>query len=75
MHALTCHGRVAAGQNTTFFIAKPSEKLSDLPRHPFEMEAPELCVVCNQDTGDDPNLLVCERVRAVPRPVSRAADI
>ncbi|GJE93212.1 RCC1/BLIP-II protein [Phanerochaete sordida] len=53
--------QVAAGQNTTFFIAKPSEKLSDLPRHPFEMEAPELCVVCNQDTGDDPNLLVCER--------------
>ena len=55
------HTRVAAGQNTTFFLAKPSDKLSDLPRHPLDMEAPELCVVCKQDTGDDDSLLECEK--------------
>lgn len=55
--------RVAAGQNTTYFLAKPSEKLSDFPRHPLDMEAPEQCVVCNQDTGDDDSLLECEKVR------------
>lgn len=54
---------MAAGQNTTFFIAKPGEKLSDMPRHPYDMEAPELCVICNLDTGDDGSLLECEKVR------------
>lgn len=54
--------RVAAGQNTTFFLVKPNEKYSDLPRHPIEMEPPELCVECNQDTGNDDSLLECEKV-------------
>lgn len=57
---------VAAGQNTAFMIARPSEKLSDLPRHPYDMEAPEQCVVCNTDTGDDGSLLECEKVRHDP---------
>lgn len=53
--------QVAAGQNTTFFIARPSDKLSDLPRHPEDMMAPDLCVVCDRDEGDENSLLVCER--------------
>ncbi|KAH8104111.1 RCC1/BLIP-II [Cristinia sonorae] len=53
--------QVSAAQNTTFFLAEPSEKLSDLPRHPLEMEAPELCVMCNKDNGDDDSPLECEK--------------
>ncbi|OCH96269.1 RCC1/BLIP-II protein [Obba rivulosa] len=53
--------QVAAGQNTTFFLAKPNAKLSDLPRHPFEVEAPDACVVCGKDNGDDDPLLECEK--------------
>ncbi|KAI0825648.1 RCC1/BLIP-II [Irpex lacteus] len=53
--------QVAAGQNTTFFLVKPNEKYSDLPRHPLEMEPPELCVECNKDTGEDESLLECEK--------------
>ena len=59
---MTTH-RVAAGQNTTFFLVKPNEKYSDLPRHPLEMEPPELCVECEKDTGEDESLLECEKVR------------
>jgi hypothetical protein len=51
---------VAAGQHTTLFLAKPSEKLSDLPRHP-EVDAPELCLVCNKDNGDDDPALECDK--------------
>ena len=54
--------RVAAGQNTTFFLVKPNEKYSDLPRHPIDVEPPELCVECEQDTGEDASLLECEKV-------------
>ncbi|KAI0692446.1 RCC1 BLIP-II [Cytidiella melzeri] len=53
--------QVAAGQNTTFFLAKPNDKLSDLPRYPIDMEPPELCVLCEQDTGEDDSLLECEK--------------
>ena len=55
--------RVAAGQNTTLFLAKPSEKYSDLPRHPFDMMAPEYCVICSKDTGDEDPPLECDKVR------------
>ena len=53
---------VAAGQHTTLFLAKPNEKFSDLPRHP-EVDAPELCLVCNKDNGDDDLALECDKVR------------
>ena len=66
--------RVAAGQNTTFFLAKPNEKLSDLPRHPFDMEPPELCVECNQDTGEDDSLLECEKVKIIVVSILQIAD-
>lgn len=52
---------VAAGQHTTLFLAKPDEKLSDLPRHP-EVDAPDLCLVCNKDNGDDDPALECDKV-------------
>lgn len=58
--------RVAAAQNTTLFLAAPNEKLSDLPRHPYDMEAPEACVVCKKDEGDDDTLLECEKVSPTP---------
>ncbi|KAF8550733.1 RCC1/BLIP-II [Imleria badia] len=51
---------VAAGQHTTLFLAKANEKFSDLPRHP-EVDAPELCLVCNKDNGDDDPALECDK--------------
>ncbi|KAI9572017.1 regulator of chromosome condensation 1/beta-lactamase-inhibitor protein II [Boletus coccyginus] len=51
---------VAAGQHTTLFLAKPNEKLSELPRHP-EVDAPELCLACNKDNGDDDPALECDK--------------
>ncbi|KAF7793518.1 hypothetical protein EIP86_004632 [Pleurotus ostreatoroseus] len=53
--------KIAGGQCTTLFIAKPSEKLTDLPRHPEDMEAPDFCVVCNEDHGDDNAPLECDK--------------
>jgi len=55
---------VAAGQHTTLFLAKPNAKLSDLPRHP-EVDAPDLCVVCCKDNGDDDPALECDKVGCV----------
>jgi hypothetical protein len=53
---------VAAGQHTTLFLAKPNAKLSDLPRHPAEVDAPDLCIVCAKDNGDDDPALECDKV-------------
>ncbi|KAI0078717.1 RCC1/BLIP-II [Panus rudis PR-1116 ss-1] len=53
--------RVSAAQNTSLFLAHPSDKLSDLPRHPLEMEAPELCVICSKDNGEDDSPLECDK--------------
>lgn len=53
--------QVAAGHNTTFFLAVPNEKFSDLPRHPIDLEGPELCVICSRDTGDDDSPLECDK--------------
>lgn len=52
---------VAASQNTTAFLAKPNEKFSDLPRHPEEIDAPDLCVRCSKDNGDDDPPLECDK--------------
>lgn len=53
---------VAAGQNTTFFLAKPNQKLSDLPRHPYELQGvPEACAVCGKDKGEEDSPLECEK--------------
>ena len=54
---------VAGGQNTTYFIAKPSDKVSDLPRHPDEVEHSEDCCVCGKDEGEENYPLICEKVR------------
>ncbi|KAG9308047.1 regulator of chromosome condensation 1/beta-lactamase-inhibitor protein II [Chiua virens] len=51
---------LAAGQHTTLFLAKPNEKFSDLPRYP-DVDAPELCLVCNKDNGDDDPALECDK--------------
>ena len=57
---------MAAGQNTTFFLAKPNQKVSDLPRHPARLDGvPEACVGCGEDKGDDDSPLECEKVRIV----------
>ncbi|GBE86634.1 predicted protein [Sparassis crispa] len=53
--------QIAAGQNTTFFLAGPNEKMSNLPRHPVDVDAPELCVLCNKDNGDDDAPLECDK--------------
>jgi hypothetical protein len=45
---------IAAGQNTTFFLAKPNSKMSDLPRHPLEVDTPAACVACGkEDEGEE----------------------
>ncbi|KAI0730901.1 RCC1/BLIP-II [Earliella scabrosa] len=53
--------QVAAGQNTTFILARPNDKFSDLPRHPLDVNPPDICVVCDQDTGDDDAPLECDK--------------
>ncbi|KAJ7132156.1 RCC1/BLIP-II [Mycena epipterygia] len=56
---------IAAGQNTTLFIAKPEGKYSDLPRHPIDVDPPEACIQCGEDHGDDgPEVLECEKCDA-----------
>ena len=62
--------RIAAAQHTTFFLASPSEKLSDLPRHPVEVDSPEACVVCHKETDEDDAPLACDKVRLASYPVS-----
>ncbi|KAL0954199.1 hypothetical protein HGRIS_005327 [Hohenbuehelia grisea] len=52
---------IAPGQNTTVLLAKPSDKLSDLPRHPIEVNAPPLCIRCNTEKGDDDSPLECDK--------------
>lgn len=43
---------IAAGQNTTVLLAKPNDKFSDLPRHPYDVQSPQECVRCKKDDGD-----------------------
>jgi hypothetical protein len=43
------------------FLAKPNAKFSDLPRYPLEVDAPELCIVCDKDNGDDDPALECDK--------------
>jgi len=52
---------IIAGQNTAYFLVTPNEKYSDLPRHPVDLEAPELCVKCKKDNGDDDSPLACDK--------------
>lgn len=53
---------IAAGQNTTFFLARPNDKYSDLPRHPADLDTPQDCIVCSQDNGEDDSPLECDKV-------------
>ncbi|TFK89603.1 RCC1/BLIP-II [Polyporus arcularius HHB13444] len=53
--------QVAPGQNTTFILARPNEAFSDLPRHPIDVNPPDICVVCDQDNGDDDAPLECDK--------------
>lgn len=61
---------IAAGQNTTLLLAKPSDKYSDLPRHPLDVQPPQECVGCKRDDGDP---LECDKVYSLllPHPASR----
>ncbi|KAJ3515499.1 hypothetical protein NMY22_g14437 [Coprinellus aureogranulatus] len=43
---------IAAGQNTTLFLAKPNDKFSELPRHPEDVQPPTSCPKCRRDEGD-----------------------
>lgn len=58
---------LAAGQNTSFFLAKPNEALAELPRFPETVPAPQFCVVCNEDReqaeggGEGEQALECEK--------------
>ncbi|OJT07597.1 Protein RCC2 -like protein [Trametes pubescens] len=53
--------QIAAGQNTSYILAHPNDKYSDLPRHPAEIDVPDFCFVCEKDNGDDDPLLECEK--------------
>ncbi|KAG5644318.1 hypothetical protein DXG03_008676 [Asterophora parasitica] len=52
---------IAAGQNTTVLLARPNDKMSDLQRHPLEVDPPPLCVRCRKDNGDDDSPLECDK--------------
>ncbi|KAF8075359.1 regulator of chromosome condensation 1/beta-lactamase-inhibitor protein II [Lyophyllum atratum] len=52
---------IAAGQNTTVLLAKPNDKMSDLPRHPEDVQPPPLCVVCKTERGEDDSPLECDK--------------
>ena len=43
---------IAAGQNTTLVLVRPSENFAEMPRHPVEVDPPEACVGCGRDHGD-----------------------
>ena len=51
---------IAAGQNTTLFLARPNGVFTNLPRHPVDLVTPQVCVVCGKDDGDP---LECDKVR------------
>ncbi|KAF8194680.1 regulator of chromosome condensation 1/beta-lactamase-inhibitor protein II [Pholiota molesta] len=55
---------IAAGQNTTVILAKPTEKFSDMPRHPEEVDPPIVCVGCKKDYGEDDSPLECDKCDA-----------
>ncbi|KAF9038676.1 regulator of chromosome condensation 1/beta-lactamase-inhibitor protein II [Panaeolus papilionaceus] len=55
---------IAAGQNTTCFLAKPNEKFSDMPRHPEEVNPPQVCGKCQRDDGEDASTLECDKCDA-----------
>jgi len=44
---------IAGGQNTTFFLAKPNSKMSDLPRHPIDVNPPSVCVGCGKEGEEE----------------------
>ncbi|EAU90663.2 hypothetical protein CC1G_03932 [Coprinopsis cinerea okayama7 len=52
---------IAAGQNTTLLLAKPNDKFSDLPRHPEDVQPPQVCGGCKKDDGDP---LECDKCDA-----------
>jgi len=53
--------QIAAGAHTSFFLARPNDKLSDLDRYP-EVDSPEVCTVCHFDKDDEgADLLECEK--------------
>lgn len=54
---------IAAGQNTTFFIARSmGDAYAELPRYPEAVESSELCLVCGTGSdGQDTALLECEK--------------
>jgi len=57
---------IAPGQNTTLFLVSPDgseeEVLSELPRHPVEVEeSPENCVECGSDKEDLGDPLACDK--------------
>ena len=54
--------RAAAGAHTTYFLARPNDKLSELPIHPELSDLSELCIVCEQEKGEDDSPLECEKV-------------
>ena len=57
---------IAAGQNTTYFLAVPGE--TELPRHPEEVDHHEACIVCQKDLGDAELEIECEKVRGIGWP-------
>ena len=56
---------VAAGAFCTFFLARPNDKLSDIPRYPLEIPSSSICLICNVDRGPDDFLLECEKANSV----------
>ncbi|EIM79311.1 RCC1/BLIP-II [Stereum hirsutum FP-91666 SS1] len=55
---------VAGGQNTSYFLARPNEKYSELPRHPADLDTAEECLRCWKDHGEEDSPLACDKCDA-----------
>ena len=53
---------VTAGAHTTYFLARVSDKLSELPIHLELSDLSKLCVACKEDQGENDSPLECEKV-------------
>ncbi|TFK95198.1 RCC1/BLIP-II [Pterulicium gracile] len=53
---------IAPSQNSTIFLAVPSDKFSELPRHPEDVDASQHCKICSEDDRDDSDTsLQCDK--------------
>lgn len=67
---------IAPSQNSTIFLAVPSDKFSELPRHPEDVDASQHCKICSEDDRDDSDTsLQCDKVCIIDNELRDAAVV